>query len=140
MTNVESRFMKFVDKSGSCWMWTGRTDRYGYGRFKLDRRMALAHRVSFLFSLGSIPPGMTIDHLCRNRACVRPDHLEVVTRKVNSLRGIGPTAVNARKTVCNSGHPFSPENTYTRPNGHRDCRTCIRARVAAYRARQAVPA
>ena len=68
-----------------------------------------------------------VDHLCKNRKCVNPDHLEVISGKENTLRGMGPTAINARRTHCVNGHEFTPENTYIRPDdGARDCRTCAR--------------
>lgn len=73
--------------------------------------------------------GMQIDHLCRNHDCVNPEHLEVVTQAENMRRGIGATAINARKTHCKHGHEFTPENIYRRPNG-RECMTCLKERNA----------
>jgi hypothetical protein len=138
---VGARFMAHANTDGECWEWTARVDRYGYGRFRLDRKMELAHRVAYRIFVGDIPEGLTVDHLCRNRKCVNPAHLEAVSRKDNTLRGVGPTAVNAGKDVCASGHPFNADNTYFRPTGNRDCRACGRVRSAAYKARRlAVPA
>lgn len=86
---------------------------------------------------GSIPKGLTLDHLCRNRACVNPVHLEPVTNRVNILRGIGITAQNARKTHCKHGHPFTVENTiYKHGGGWRICKICNRARFREYSARR----
>lgn len=78
---------------------------------------------------GPIPAGLHLDHLCRNTMCVNPDHLEPVTQRVNTLRGIGVAAVHAKKTHCINGHPFSGDNLVYRSNGRwRDCRECRRAK------------
>lgn len=75
--------------------------------------------------VGPIPEGMDLDHTCRNRGCVNPEHLEPVTTQVNTLRGIGPTAENARKTHCKHGHPLEGDNLYVDPEGKRKCRACM---------------
>lgn len=119
-----------IDRYG-CWIW----DRYvgcdGYGLMGLYdpiskiRKTAKAHRVSYELFNGPIPDGLQIDHLCRVRACVNPDHLEAVTPRENILRGISLFAVNAVKKKCIRGHDFSPENTYIRKDtGNRKCRMC----------------
>lgn len=94
-------------------------------------RNTLAHRWSYAATHGVIPAGLELDRLCRNRRCVRPDHLEPVTSRVNTLRGMAPSAIAARTNVCQRGHEFTPENTYWRPDGtnHRQCRACIRIRI-----------
>lgn len=87
--------------------------------------MRSVHRLAWEEVRGPIPAGLVIDHLCRNRACYRIDHLEVVTQRENILRGEGATAVHARKTQCPQGHPYSGPNLYVEPStGKRRCRTC----------------
>lgn len=122
------RFLGKVRKDArGCWLWTGATQSRGYGSFGIGAgRTALAHRVSFELHRGPIPAGLTIDHLCRVRRCVRPDHLEPVPMRVNLRRGFGAPAVNARKTHCLHGHALGGENLRLRPDGRRQCRTCQR--------------
>lgn len=85
-----------------------------------------AHRAAYELLIAPIPNDKVIDHLCRNPSCVNPDHLEVVTQRENILRGIGPSAIHARKTHCPRGHPYSGDNLYISPNRQRRCRTCQR--------------
>lgn len=139
--DTETRFWMRVNKDGpipayaptlgACWLWTGKP-RGAYGRFSLSHRKSVsAHRFSYELSHGVIPEGMDIDHLCRVTLCVRPSHLEAVTEKVNTLRGFSPHAINARKTACKNGHPYTLETTITGA-GYRQCRIC-RAESAARR-------
>jgi hypothetical protein len=98
----------FTDKisvTDDCWEWTGTKERMGYGQMRYQRRMAMAHRVAYMLFVGPIPEGMELDHLCRNRGCVNPDHLEPVDHRTNILRGVSPSAADARKTHCINGHP-----------------------------------
>lgn len=108
----------------------------GYGQIRPgDGRGALrVHRAAYELANGPIPDGMQIDHLCRNRLCCNPDHLEAVTREENIARGNAPHMVNARKTHCKYGHEFSPENTLVTKRGSRSCRQCAAASSAAKRA------
>ena len=110
---------------GPCWIWTGKLNRDGYG--PTSTRRAMYRRAK-----GSIPDGYELDHLCRVRACMNPDHLEPVTRRENVLRGTSFAAVNAAKTHCKNGHELSGENVHIRPSGWRACRTCKRERAAAF--------
>lgn len=115
-----------VDESG-CWIWHGHCDRHGYGRCG----RGLAHRASYETFVGEIPAGLQLDHLCRVRNCVNPEHLEPVTMLENIRRGF-----NANKTHCIHGHEFTPENTYRKPKTTaRNCRACVAEHARRYRAR-----
>lgn len=135
---VEERFLAKVEKTETCWLWKGAKIRDGYGSLRVDGRSALAHRVAWELFRGPIPDGLTLDHLCRVRHCVNPDHLEVVTFRENVLRGNGVSAQEARRETCIHGHAFTPANTY-RPRGsrqRRSCRACNAAAQHAYQARK----
>lgn len=108
-----------------CWEWTAATAK-GYGRFSVDGRLEQAHRVMYVRVHGPIPEGLHLDHLCTNRRCVRPSHLEIVTNRENVLRGESFCAANAGKSHCPAGHSYDGANVYLAPNGHRKCRTCQR--------------
>lgn len=126
---IGERFWNRVNKEGPlwngtpCWIWTGALMTKGYGTLENGQRREGAHRIAYKLRYGSIPEGLTIDHLCRNKPCVNPGHLEAVTNRTNVLRGVGPSAQNARKTHCLRGHEYTEANTY-RSNGKRSCRTC----------------
>lgn len=126
-----------INPETGCWDWAAYITPEGYGSFFYrGRRNGLAHRAAYTETVGEIPEGMHIDHLCRNRACCNPSHLEVVQPRVNYLRGVGPTAVNAEKSECSRGHAFDEANTYWRPKGDgRDCRECRRSHGRARRSR-----
>lgn len=127
MTPTE-RFWTKVEKRGSyeCWPWLGSLTYKGYGQFMLTRRqMVPAHRFAYESMIGPIPDDLTIDHLCRNKPCCNPIHMQPVTRGENARRG----NLGLRRTVCYHGHPMTPENTvYWGTNRHgrpdRRCRTC----------------
>lgn len=131
---------KYTVLENGCWQWIAAMKSNGYGVFSMGGRAGrdyYAHRLAYEHYIGRIPEGMQIDHLCRNRACVNPTHLEPVTMKENLLRGQGPTGTNARKTHCKYGHPFTAENAYIRPNGTRHCRKCMnKSATASHRKRR----
>ncbi len=121
------------DDPQACWIWLGASVKGNpkqehsvrYGQFNIGQHVyKKAHVYSWELVYGPVPPGKELDHLCRNTLCVNPNHLEPVTHAVNSKRGVGPCADNARKTSCMRGHPFIPETTYVDKKGHRQCRTC----------------
>ena len=142
--DVDKIFWQKVDFTDTCWLWTGGCTKLGYPKFHIPkagsatRRNVYAHRYAYEFCVGPIPKGLTIDHLCEIKLCVRPEHLEPTTIRVNILRSSrNPAAINARKTHCKRGHEFTEENTSRFKNeaGHpgRHCRTCdrLRARIPA---------
>lgn len=113
---------------GACWLWMGAKAGKGYGVFRISkpRRMVYAHRFAYELLVGPIPVGLTLDHLCRNEACVNPRHVEPVTSRENTLRGDSLSARRARQTRCKNGHLLDEANTYAW-RGRRRCRTCRRA-------------
>lgn len=113
------------DSASACWPWPGRVHTDGYGRTSTDGRRGQVHRITYALVKGSIPEGLELDHLCRNRACANPNHLEAVTSRVNLLRGVGAAAQNARKTECKRGHSLVGANCYVNAgSGFRQCRRC----------------
>lgn len=125
----QERFWRYVEKTDSCWLWTGACNQGGYGQFHGKNHRGQASRFAYQFKVGEIPNGLDLDHLCRNRICVNPDHLEPVTRRTNLLRGIrrlqGVGLRGRSVTVCPAGHVYDEPNTYVY-HGRRSCRTCKR--------------
>jgi hypothetical protein len=120
-----------LDENG-CWVWTASLSHDGYGQFCFRRRMRRVHRVTYELFKGPIPDGLVIDHLCRNLRCVNPEHLEAVTHKENTARGL-----SAPRKQCPHGHPYNEENTYIeRSTGRRRCRTCMLASEAKRNAKR----
>lgn len=127
LTPMAERLLSGVtfDDNG-CWTWQ-RGKSHGYGSLRLPgSRHGIAHRLSYEEFIGPIPDGLYLDHLCRNRACINPAHLEPVTNRENILRSpIVPAALNAHKTHCPRGHAYTPDNTLIVNRGRsRRCRTC----------------
>lgn len=128
----EERFWERVDQTDDCWLWTGKRHSLGYARFWVNGQREFVHRYAYELLVGSIPDSLEIDHLCRVRHCVNPDHLEAVTHKENLRRAPNQvTTVNARKERCIRGHEFSGRDK----RGWRVCNKCIairrRAKVAS---------
>jgi hypothetical protein len=120
----EERFWKYVQKTETCWLWTGNKNKKGYGRFVLkDRKMVTPHRFAYELLVGPIAEGMTIDHTCRVKRCCNPKHLEQVTNLENTRRGV-PFRKQVLMTHCKRGHPLSGSNLYIGTGGRRVCRTC----------------
>lgn len=130
---IEERLLSKVipEPNSGCWLWVGAINSGGYGHITVANKTASAHRVSYRAFKCDVPDGMDLDHLCRIRCCVNPDHLEPVTRSINCRRGLTSQAGAAKqraKTHCPRGHEYTPDNTYTH-SGQRKCKTCRRAAV-----------
>ncbi len=137
--NIPDFFTRFYSKikplENGCWMWSGCLAKTGYGQFHIrDGLTGLSHRIAWeLHHRREIPDGLCLDHLCRVRSCVNPEHLELVTHRTNILRGTGASARVAKLTHCQRGHAFDLFNTYIRPkSGKRMCMECLKARNARY--------
>lgn len=130
------RFMEKVrlDENG-CVFWASTTSLNGYGQFWDGRRLVYAHRWAYEYFKGPIPDGLQLDHLCRNRNCANPAHLEPVTQRENIRRGDAGAHLSA-KTHCPQGHEYAGANLYVRPRGGRDCRICRADRQQRFQARQ----
>ncbi len=150
-------FTRFVEKIKinpitHCWEWQGTKSHLGYGQFRADGRrdigngrkgtLSSPHRFAYTALVGPIPEGKEIDHLCRNRACCNPDHLEAVTHQENAARGdafgkkSGKWKPRPRPTHCKRGHEYTPENTHHLPSGSIACRACNRISCLSYQAKK----
>jgi hypothetical protein len=137
-TRAERFAAKVVVAATGCHLWTGATDGEGrYGAFSDGRKVVRAHRWAWEQVHGPVPTGMDIDHLCRRTLCVNPGHLELVTHRENVLRGQSFAAVNAAKTHCKRGHPFTAENIRRTTDGGRQCLACARSEEGRAKQREA---
>lgn len=130
-TCLEERFWKKVKKTKKCWNWIA-GKRNGYGNFWNGVFSEPAHRFSYKLLIGDIPEGLVLDHLCRNHSCVNPKHLEIVTQRVNTLRGVGPSAINSKKTHCKNGHKIFGDNLKIVKGKYgllRYCKICFQKRT-----------
>lgn len=136
---IANFWRKVEQTDDGCWTWGATITPLGYGAFYFEGAMRPAHRFAYRLFVGPIAEGMELDHLCRNRACVNPAHLEQVTHRENTLRGETVTAINAAKTHCHVGHPLHGDNLYVVPGtGARNCRECKRtANARSQRLRRA---
>lgn len=136
---IEARFWRYVQKgeTGECWIWKGTVSRYGQIRLR-NGKTARAHRVAYELFNGPIPEGFTIDHLCMNKLCVNPEHLEAVTSKENTHRGLAILgSPKSYMTHCKRGHRLSKENLDPSPAygkfGYRSCMVCKRERIESFK-------
>ncbi len=120
----------YVICEGGCWEWVGANTGTGYGQIWVDGKKVRAHRWMYEQNSGPVPECLVLDHLCRKRDCVNPDHLRIVTHRENILCGTGSSARNAAKTHCPKGHPLTSDNLvpYDLTRGRRGCMACSRAR------------
>jgi hypothetical protein len=122
------------DLATHCWVWTAAKSSRGYGEIKLGGVQSSPYRVVYEWLVGTIPYGLVLDHLCQNRLCVNPAHMEPVTPGENTLRGQSPQALNRLKTHCPQGHPYDEANTiYLPDSAGRRCRICRDGYYAEHR-------
>jgi len=140
---VPERIVRKVQFTDGCWLWMAAKHPHGYGHTWFAGRLWPAHRLFYHWFIGPVPVGLELDHLCREPACVRPDHLEPVTHRENLLRGNGfsgrngLSAMKARQTHCSRGHPFSGLNLGYQGKGKwRQCKMCQRLAMRRYEAKQ----
>jgi hypothetical protein len=137
--SLEERFLvKFRITLAGCWEWTAYRQPTGYGVMWNGFRSEQAHRISYRMYCGEIPADREIDHKCHNRACVNPEHLQLITHRENIRLSETVMGINARKDVCMRGHPLEGTNLRITVNGYRACRACVRMHVKAYKKRKRV--
>lgn len=123
------RLLGRIDKTDTCWLWQGTTTPLGYGQATVQRKSRYVHRLMYELLVGPIPPGLVIDHLCRVRNCVNPHHLEPVTQKVNTRRGLSSFDF---ATTCRKGHDVTAPGGLLTQSGHRRCAVCVRAQETKF--------
>lgn len=119
--DILTRINERLDKTGECWIWQGTTKPMGYGTIHYDKKPRLVHRLNYQLLVGEIPVGLELDHLCRNRACANPEHLEPVEHRVNIKRS--PICGKPKQTHCIHGHEM-----FESEKGLRYCKTCKKIR------------
>ena len=119
-----------INKTENCWLWTGTLDDKGYGITRVNNKNSRAHRIIYELLVGKIPDGLQIDHLCRVRNCVNPNHLEPVTQDENKRRNV-PFRKEVLKTHCKNGHEFSEKNTKIRMRNGNPWRVCKKCKIIA---------
>tara|TARA_R110000851_G_scaffold156925_1_gene299466 strand:+ start:43 stop:492 length:450 start_codon:yes stop_codon:yes gene_type:complete len=130
---LPDRFWNKVNKTEDCWEWTSSKTKKGYGEFSYNSATKRAHRLSYEDINGKIPEGLEIHHICNNRICVNPKHLEAVTHLAN----IQISVLRNKRTHCTKGHELTPDNLVHRTNrAHTECATCNRDRVGRYQAKK----
>ena len=128
LTQLPDRvFNRIMPVTSGCWIWTGSVTDSGYGTIRIDGVVTRAHRVVYELLVGLIPNGLEIDHLCRTKPCVNPDHLEPVTHQENTRRGVW-----IPKKQCPKGHPYRMENISLSSKGYKVCLTCKRTQSREY--------
>lgn len=138
-TPIERFTEKYIVTSCGCWIWIASIGSHGYGQLGLNDKIVTAHTFSYNNFIGLIPDGLELDHLCRNRSCVCPWHLETVPHKINMKRGInlfGNNIHNKSKTYCPQGHPYNADNTYIGDHNDRQCRICRANADKRYKAKR----
>lgn len=129
--SLKERIENKILKTDKCWLWQGEIRKNGYGSIRINKKNYTIHRVYYELNKGQIPTGLTIDHLCRIKNCINPDHLEPVTLIENLKRGYGIGVQNSNKTYCPKGHEYNGVDK----NGHRLCLTCRNVRNKIYQER-----
>jgi hypothetical protein len=114
----------FFNERIFCWEWKGLLNGDGYGVLKANNKTMRAHKFSYILHMGDVPEHKELDHLCCNKMCCNPEHLEAVTHRENVLRGLAPSAINYKKTHCKRGHILEGDNLYKDKDGGRECRIC----------------
>lgn len=132
-TAIQRLCAKISIQPNGCWEWTGAKAGVGYGAIAYDGRLTYTHRVAYELFVGPIGSGLQIDHLCRNRICCNPDHLEPVTQRENMVRGTSLFAQQLKRTHCPRGHEYTAENTHLSKRNERTCRQCGRDKARAKR-------
>ncbi len=113
-----------INSSNGCWEWQASLTTNGYGQIMVDKRKCYAHRIAYEVFVGEIPSDLEIDHLCCNKRCINPQHLETVTSRENTARHFNNWIDARSASHCKRGHEYTAANTLKRPNGGRACRTC----------------